>query len=86
MRRQDFLIPENTKVLHIEKSRGEVNFLFVYFVSEFNPEVSLNETISRKYIKDFGVGLKRYHLSVKSVTACILVSCIFSFLFSMRYL
>lgn len=67
MRRQDFLIPENTEVLHIERSRGEVNFLFVYFVSEFNPEVSLNETISRKYIKD-RLGGKRYLITQLNYT------------------
>lgn len=42
--RSFFSIPENTKVLRIERLRGKVNFPFVYFVSEFNPEVPLNGT------------------------------------------
>ena len=42
--RSFFSIPENTKVLRIERLRGKVNFPFVYFVSEFNPELPLNGT------------------------------------------
>lgn len=39
-----FSIPENTKVWRIERLRGKVNFPFVYFVSEFNPEIPLDGT------------------------------------------
>lgn len=39
-----FSIPENSKVLRIERLRGKVNFPFVYFVSEFNPEIPLSGT------------------------------------------
>jgi len=42
--RSFFSIPENIKVLRIERLRGKVNFPFVYFVSEFNPEIPLNGT------------------------------------------
>lgn len=47
--RQFFSISENIKVLHIERLRGKVNFPFVYFVSEFNPEIPLtgNENFNR---------------------------------------
>jgi GntR family transcriptional regulator len=39
-----FSISENIKVLRIERLRGKVNFPFVYFVSEFNPEIPLSGT------------------------------------------
>ena len=39
-----FSISENTKVFRIERLRGKINFPFVYFVSEFNPEIPLNGT------------------------------------------
>ena len=39
-----FAISENTKVLRIERLRGKVHFPFVYFSSEFNPQIPLNGT------------------------------------------
>lgn len=39
--RSFFSITENTKVLRIERLRGKINFPFVYFISEFNPEIPL---------------------------------------------
>ncbi len=42
--RSFFSLPENTKVLRIERLRGKKNFPFVYFVSEFNPDIPLNGT------------------------------------------
>lgn len=42
--RDFFSISESNKVLRIERLRGKVNFPFVYFSSEFNPEIPLNGT------------------------------------------
>lgn len=42
--RSFFSISEDTKVLRLERLRGKVNFPFVYFISEFNPEIPLDGT------------------------------------------
>lgn len=47
--REFFSISENTKVLRIERLRGKIQFPFVYFTSEFNPQIPLkgNENFNR---------------------------------------
>jgi GntR family transcriptional regulator len=40
--RDFFSITEDTRVLKIERLRGKTNFPFVYFSSEFNPQIPLN--------------------------------------------
>lgn len=39
-----FNIEANTKILHLARLRGRTNFPFVYFTSEFNPEIPVNGT------------------------------------------
>lgn len=44
-----FGLPQNTRVLALERLRGKENFPFVYFISYFNPEIGLtgNEDFSQ---------------------------------------
>jgi len=60
-----FSIPENTKVLRIERLRGKVSFPFVYFISEFNPAVPLNgmENFNRPL---YEILRNDYHITVKT--------------------
>jgi len=39
-----FEISDEVRILHLERLRGKTNFPFVYFLSEFNPQIPLNGT------------------------------------------